>query len=358
MADNTAIEWTDATWNPLLVRDNSTGKVGYHCEKVSEACTHCYAETFNSRKLPHRGTGHPYARKSLQMVTPFVDEKTLQQPIRWTRGRRIFVCSMTDIFGDWYTDEQITQLFDVMLRTPQHTYQILTKRPERMATYFQGYSFPPKNIWAGTTIENQQRADERVLHLCNTPAAVRFLSIEPLLGPVDLLRIKCPKLAKPGTTNEPHRVDVLRGGYWEDRDVGWKGFVNHSDFPGRIGWVIVGGESGRAARPMNPEWVVSLRDQCRDAHVPFFLKQWGEWVGGEDFYTDTDDEAGPAGTYAQLHNDTVVREAVVGADRWKNWNEDTDDGCRVNDPVSVRVGKKAAGKLLGGVEYMEFPTCK
>ena len=213
MSDKSAIEWTEATWNPV------TG-----CDEVSPGCAHCYARTLAER---FRGVpGHPYEQGFDLQLRP----ERLNQPIEWKRPRLIFVNSMSDLFHEGIEDRFIRSVFDVMGRAEQHTFQVLTKRSERLADIAASLSWP-SNVWMGVSVENQ-RWTTRVDDLRRVPAAVRFLSCEPLLGPLDL---------------------NLNG----------------------IHWVIAGGESGPGARPMRPEWVRSLRDQCAEADVPFFFKQWG-----------------------------------------------------------------------------------
>jgi protein gp37 len=216
MSDGSAIEWTDATWNPV------TG-----CSKVSPGCDHCYAERFAER---FRGVpGHPYEAGFDLRLWP----QRLQQPRQWRRPRRVFVNSMSDLFHPDVPDHFIKQVFDVMADCPRHVFQILTKRPGRMASIVRRLQPEPlPNVWLGTSIELDQFT-WRAVRLRQAPAAVRFLSLEPLLGPL------------PGL-----------------------------DLEG-IGWVIVGGESGPSHRPMHPDWVRQLRDRCIAQQVPFFFKQWG-----------------------------------------------------------------------------------
>jgi protein gp37 len=269
MSDRSKIEWTDATWNPLRARNPTTGKVGWHCVKISPACTHCYAWRQNVRL----GTGLNYADGSPAEV--YLDERTLTQPFRWQRPRRIFVCSMTDLFGEWVSDATIDLVFAAMALCPRHTFQVLTKRPDRMAAYCRlagprvaiaqrgdwkrtsghwtmvcgpadDFAWPLPNVWCGVTAEDHERLMERLDPLLATPAAVRFLSIEPLLERIDL-----------GLRNWAH--------------------IGRRRDDCRLDWVIVGGESGGGARPMHPDWVRSIRDECTEAGVAFFFKQWGEW---------------------------------------------------------------------------------
>ena len=208
-----SIEWTDATWNPV------TG-----CTEVSPGCAHCYAKTFAER---FRGvTGHPYERGFDLQLRP----ERLDQPLRWKKPRSIFVNSMSDLFHEAVPAEYIREVFAVMAIADQHRFQVLTKRSERLAELAPSLPWPP-NVWMGVSVENQ-RWTSRIEGLRAAPAAVRFLSCEPLLGPLEL------------------------------------------DLEG-IDWVIAGGESGPGARPMGPEWPRGIRDQCEAAGVAFFFKQWG-----------------------------------------------------------------------------------
>ena len=218
MADKSAIEWTDATWNPV------TG-----CTKISPGCDHCYAERFAER---FRGVvGHPYER-GFDLI---LRRDRLFQPLRWRRSRMIFVNSMSDLFHKDIPIAYVDQIFDVMEMACQHIFQVLTKRSSRLATYI-NRRYPhkpaPRHIWLGVSVEDSHRIG-RVAHLKRANASTRFLSIEPLLG----------------------RFGAV-------------------DLSG-IAWVIVGGESGPSARPMNVNWARELRDQCAQQGVEFFFKQWG-----------------------------------------------------------------------------------
>ena len=224
MSKNSSIEWTDATWNPV------TG-----CNKVSPGCKHCYAETFAER---FRGVpGSPYEQGFDLKLWP----GRLELPATWRKPARIFVNSMSDLFHERVPDEFIDRVFDTMRSADWHTYQVLTKRPERMVKYLasrtwsSGLSELSPQIWLGSSVETQAYID-RARSVEALPSAVRFLSCEPLLGPLDLSAVLGPT---------------------------------------RINWVIVGGESGHGARPMQPAWVTAIRDQCLQTRVPFFFKQWG-----------------------------------------------------------------------------------
>jgi protein gp37 len=473
MGEKTGIEWTDSTWTPIRARllnrdvavNRPVGSVGWHCEHVSEACRNCYAETIN-RRLGAGLNFKPGHRKDIEI---FLDEAMLTKPLHWRKPRKIFVCSMTDLFADFVKDEWIDRMFAVMALCPQHTFQCLTKRPERMRAYFScadvtqriakamdsisvdcehcekkiwasvpdwpyeasthgrvrrdglilqqipnpissrasvtlwlenepttffvhtlvllahrgaapegleachrngneqdnrlanlrwgsrtenqrekvrhganggpakitreqaaeirslrkaggmtqqaiadkygvsrslismiesravwpdAFSLPLPNVWLGTSCEDQATADERIPHLLATPAAIRFLSCEPMLGPLDLRHVA-------------------------PTDSGYINALSSSTGP-NIDWAIVGGESGPNARPMHPDWARSLRDQCVEAGVPYFFKQWGEHgrVGDQQ----------PAPDHLP---------------------EDVDR--------MTRVGKKRAGRLLDGVEHNGFP---
>ena len=219
MSDNSKIEWTDATWNPVR-----------GCTKISPGCVHCYAETFAER---FRGVpGHPF---EFGFDLRLVPEK-LGDPIRWSKPKKIFVNSMSDLFHEDVPDEYIEKVCRVMLAANWHTYQILTKRAARMAALLQGKlrkAARAGHIWWGVSVENRQHGLPRVAKLRSAMPTVAFLSVEPLLEDIG-------------------KFD-LRG----------------------IQWVIVGGESGPGARPMQAEWVRNIRDQCRTADVAFFFKQWG-----------------------------------------------------------------------------------
>jgi protein gp37 len=246
MGDKSAIEWTDATWNPV------TG-----CTKVSPGCKHCYAE-----RLAHRlqAMGNPRYRNGFA-VTLHPDQLAL--PLRWQTPRRIFVNSMSDLFHEAVPESFIAQVFEVMARAPWHVFQVLTKRAVRLGTLAPRLPWPP-NVWQGVSVENAKYT-ARVTSLQAVPAQIRFLSVEPLLGPI-------PRLPLDG-----------------------------------IDWVIVGGESGPGWRPLDPTWVRDIRDQCVRAAVPFFFKQWGgirPTSGGRILDGRCWDEM-PAASPAQRRRDAV-----------------------------------------------------
>lgn len=325
---STKIEWTEETWNP------TTG-----CDRVSPGCDHCYALTMAKRlkgmgAAKYQRDGDPKTSGPGFGITEHPD--TLTAPMRWQKGRRVFVNSMSDLFHDGVSDEFIARVWAVMAATPQHTYQVLTKRHGRMRSLLSSTSFdlavaeawsrlgttagaldadhtppyPLPNVWVGVSVEDQKRADLRIPALLQTPAAVRFLSCEPLLGRVDLI----------SAANKT-------------RD--WQ--------PGGLGWVIAGGESGPGARPMHPEWVRFLREQCGASDVPFFFKQWGDWA-------PLDDQDDPG---ARTQTDHDVR-----ADGY-HWPISQPHGVEDGSEVIVRrFGKAGSGRKLDGRTWDEYPAVK
>lgn len=358
MSATTGIEWTDATWNPV------TG-----CTKVSPGCDHCYAETFAER---FRGVEGHYFERGFDVQ---LREDKLTLPLRWRKPRRVFIDSMSDLFHKDVPDEYIARVFVIMALTPQHTYQVLTKRHGRMRSllswssrwrellreadswacgldvswpaerflavrrwiYGTGVEIDPvaplPNVWLGVSVENQRWADLRIPALLKTPAAVRFLSCEPLLGPVDL--------------NGPadahgHRARLT---YWLTGRPGWAepettttGVKLQAMTTGpRIDWVIVGGESGRGARPMHPDWARSLRDQCTAAGVPYLFKQWGEWAPESVCATERG-----AKSALYIERNGLTRPAARGAR---------------GEAVTVqRNGKHRTGRRLDGRTWDQYPT--
>lgn len=252
MGENSKIEWTDHTFNPWI-----------GCTKVSPACEHCYAEAFDKRfggerwgpKAARRRTSTANWRKPLQW-----DKAAKAQGVR----RKVFCASLADIFDnhpsilpEWRVD-----LWNLIEATPNLDWLLLTKRPQNIHRYIpSGWNDGWPNVWLGTTVENQTEAERRIPHLLGVPARVRFLSCEPMLGPIDLRGVwtHCP-------THDFESGFCL--GPCPDRQ--------------RVNWVICGGESGLNARPMHPDWARALRDQCSTANVPFFFKQWGEWAPSID----------------------------------------------------------------------------
>jgi protein gp37 len=259
---NSEISWTDATWNPIR---------GCSMAKGSETggCLNCYAARMASRNLPELKsptTGKSFARilQSGPRWTGDVEliESALSLPLKWRAPKRIFVNSMSDLFHEALTDEQIDRVFAVMALCPQHVFQVLTKRPERMLAYMTGPTaftqWPPQNVWLGTSVEDQATADARIPLLLQTAATVRFVSYEPALGPVDFRR----------WLNDLRIPSCMSG------DGPYQG-------PNRIDWIIVGGESGPGSRPFDLRWARQTVEQCKEAGVACFVKQFGAWILGD-----------------------------------------------------------------------------
>lgn len=253
MAGKTKIEWTDTVWNPVR-----------GCSNVSEGCANCYAARMANRFC---APGKPYEglissgggwNDHIKLVPD-----VLELPLRWRNPRKVFVNSMSDLFHDAVPDGFIDRVFSVMAQAKLHIFQILTKRPKRMLNWFMRASligatdvltktakeWPLKNVWIGVSVENQRTAEERIPKLLQIPAAVRFVSCEPLLDNLNL----------------SFCLPVMVG----HKRIHWEN---------EIDWVIVGGETGPGARPIHPDWVREIRNQCQSAGVPFFFKQWGEWA--------------------------------------------------------------------------------
>lgn len=321
MSDNTAIEWADTTWNPV------TG-----CDRISPGCDHCYALTMAKRlkamgQPKYQNDGDPRTSGPGFGVTTHPGELTA--PTSWRTPRKVFVNSMSDLFHARVPISFVRDVFDVIQDTPQHTYQVLTKRAHRLARLADQLPWPG-NLWMGVTVESADQLG-RVRDLCAVPAAVRFLSCEPLLSAIDIspwLRPApgcgfvdaedacCTHPANPSPDcNSSVRCPVT------DR---WRG----------IDWVIAGGESGPGARPMHPDWARSLRDQCTGSGVPFFFKQWGNWA--------------------------PISGSLPYRTQWGYLRADGSWGCPPpSQPPGTniaRVGKKAAGRELDGRTWDEFPA--
>lgn len=294
------IEWTGQTWNPI------TG-----CSRISEGCRHCYAERMTKRlaamgQVKYQGLLNDNGRFN---GTLRFDEAALEIPLKRKKSTVWFVNSMSDLFHDGVQVAWLSLIWQIMTETPQHTYQILTKRAGNMASRINALSaifgvLP--NVWLGVSVEDQRAADERIPYLLQTPAAVRFLSCEPLLGPVDL-------------------AEAMGDTAWK-RTCGL--LVNKNERNYRpLHWVIAGGESGPGTRPMHPDWARSLRDQCQAANVPFFFKQWGEY--------------GPTPLRTSQHS--------------YQFAPDPAGHSNYADVTVYKVGKKAAGRLLDGRTWDEMP---
>lgn len=339
-----SIEWTDRTWTPVV-----------GCDPVSPACANCYAAMMASRLATMEKTRAKYEGLAVRAGgtarwTGVVrcDEAALMEPLKHKKPTRYFVTSMGDLFHKDVPDAFLDRVFAIMALCPQHTFMVLTKRAERMRDYCRSlgrhheidrvslamkrvhaetgcggngawYTFGDvgwhfKNIWLGVTAEDQATADERIPHLLATPAARRFVSCEPLLGPVDLTHIPGRTVEHDGITE--HWADALTGAFG-DADNGIVEGVGP-----RLDLVIVGGESGPKARPMHPDWARGLRDQCKAAGTAFFFKQWGEWAP-----------------------EALAMRECWQPNQWHEWG----------NAAAIRVGKKAAGRLLDGRVHDELP---
>lgn len=305
----TSIEWTDASWNPIV-----------GCTEISPGCANCYAARLAATRLRHvpEYDGLAVFGNSTRWTSEVrLHPERIEEPLNWRKPRKIFVCDMGDLFHEKVLRDWIVRVFAVMAACPQHTFQVLTKRAARMNLLIagaqakfaervelsgdaiatekgwchahQGEHWPLPNVWLGVSVENQHFADQRIPLLLQTPAAVRWISCEPLLGPVDL---RAP-------------TEMVRP--WLDK---------------QLDWVVCGGESGPNARPMHPDWARQLRDQCASSATPFFFKQWGEWA--------------PQG---QIDSSRTFVGHNLGEGH-----------------MMLRYGKKLAGRLLDGRTWDEFPS--
>lgn len=336
MSANSKIEWTDHTFNPWE-----------GCQKVGPGCDHCYAETRNARfaggTAVNWGPGAPRRRTSAA---------NWRKPLAWNaahdqffaqhgRRQRVFCASLADVFDNAVDPMWRVDLLQLIADTPNLDWLLLTKRignahamlDEALAELSHGLTrwadVPWPNVWIGATVVNQVEADRDIPKLLTTPAAVRFLSMEPLLGPVDLRNIEVPK-----------EHDRLRRP-WDYEGYKFNALQDHDDdhfhqAPSTIDWVIVGGESGPGARPMHPAWARSLRDQCAAAGVPFLFKQWGEWL--------------PAIEGRSITGQILILEGAAPFTDNPEWHGFV-DGQQV-----ARVGKKAAGRRLDDAQHDGFPV--
>lgn len=350
MSENSAIEWTDHTFNPWE-----------GCQKVGPGCDHCYAETRNARfsggTAINWGPGAPRRRTSIS---------NWNKPLAWNkaheaffaehgRRQRVFCASLADVFDNAVDPQWRADLFALIEATPDLDWLLLTKRIGNVAALVEeaceialqpfehsecmlalwSQGAWPRNVWLGATIVNQAEADRDIPKLLAVPASVRFLSMEPLLGPVDLRNVAVPR-----------QDDQLRRP-WDCEGYKFNALQEHDDDrfhqpPATIDWVIVGGESGPGARPMHPDWARGLRDQCAGAGVPFLFKQWGEWAPGE------------------CSSNTLTMRSVMTAD----WNG---DGWSLNkipgntefhiddEPTLYLAGKRNAVRRLDGVQHDGYP---
>ncbi len=326
----TSIEWVKnadgtqgETWNPLIAINDATGEQGHLCAKVGPDCANCYAEVFNlaGRFL---GARLPYVNRSIAQAQLAIDERTLQKPLHWKRPRTVFPCSMTDLFWEAYTFDQIARVLEVIAdqRCEQHTFLVLTKRPRRV-NEFVGWALKNlsncwlryrllshgylSNLWIGTSAGNQATLDQRWPYLAQQKLGVlTWLSLEPLIGAIDLVGI----------------------GGWPQ-------------------WVVAGYESGPKARPTHPDIVRSIRDQCAAASVPFHFKQWGAWWPVSQGWTDGRHVGRPL-CFVSRRGD--VRLAASGYDPGAPCDR------APSDAAMIRIGKKRAGRLLDGRTHDDMPA--
>lgn len=374
----TKIEWTERTWNPVV-----------GCKIVSPGCTNCYAmrqaariEKMNPTR-DHAGYVNPYDGTTEKVNGNVVwtgrvalAERQLLAPLKRRKPTMYFVNSMGDLFHEDVPVDWIDRVFAVMALCPQHTFQVLTKRSARMREYasrtndswhgnaelfadrfnsamdlnyawikdIDDMPWPLPNVWLGVSAEDQRRANERIPDLLATPAAVRFASVEPMLGPIDLEQIRTDTgyldaVGKfidrdaCGLSDDPLAASLLQAGIES----------GHADAPllPRLDWIICGGESGKGARPMHPDWARSLRDQCEAAGTAFFFKQWGEWTDGQN--------AGP--------NPRSIPAAEWFNSKWDYFDQPPSrpDDHFDDEPDVFRVGKARAGRLLDGREWNGMP---
>lgn len=334
------ISWTNETWTPFAFYNELTGERGWFCVHASAGCENCYAERLNMRlgnKLEYKAQNERHVR---------IESINLRQPIQWTKPKMIFVCSMTDLFADFFTDEQIDEVFAVMALADQHRFQVLTKRARRMRDYLNSvetrfrianhivgqcskdklyelavgqnrellsYSetdkdfvniWPLPNVWVGISCEDQKTADERIPFLIDTPASVRWVSAEPLLGPLNLENYLYSRFESGGARHMYNKLD----------------------------WVVVGGESGSGARAMHPRWARELLRECEAAGVAFHFKQHGEWL----HESQTEENL-----WREMMEADKIRTHVVKHEEFGGY--------------SCRIGKRRAGRLLYGVEHNGYP---
>lgn len=333
MAEQTAIEWCDATFNPWI-----------GCTKISPACDHCYAEALMDTRHHRVEWGGARSRTS---------PANWQQPRRWQRQapafaqehgrrRRVFCASLADVFDNQVPDEWRADLWALIRETPDLDWLLLTKRPQNIGKMLPAFWDEVKgHVWLGTTVEDQKHADLNIPHLLQHDAAVRFVSCEPLLGPVDLVSVGA--IAPPHWPFFTPEAELCR-----DPLCGRSGPHYPREFncrwglepKGRLGlnWVIAGGESGPKARPSHPDWYRSLRDQCAKAEVPFLFKQWGEWAPPDVMTIDGD---------AQMRTHRRIAQGELSL--MHVFPDDLNAG---------KIGKKAAGRQLDSAEHNGFPEVR
>lgn len=347
MAETSAIEWTDSTFNPWI-----------GCTKISPACDHCYAEALMDTRHGRVKWGGERSRTS---------PGNWKLPRRWQkqaaaffaehgRRQRVFCSSLADVFDNQVPTEWRDDLWALIRDTPDLHWQLLTKRPQNIGKMLPAYWDEVKgHVWLGTTVEDQQRANLNIPHLLQHDSAVRFISVEPMLGPIDLTTCALGYFKNEAigadllSTRRPHAigatvagaVDALRG-LVKARVEFDEPFAMTGDRTHLLDWVIAGSESGSQARPSHPDWFRSLRDQCAAAGVPFLFKQWGHWrepEEGEEYDTGKGRLASPPAFLVSRDGTVHCFEESAGAD----------------PAAMLGVGKKRAGRILDGVEHNGFP---
>lgn len=327
------IEWTDRTWNPVR-----------GCSLVSEGCRNCYAmkqaHRFSGKGLPFEGltkntnSGVKWTG-DIRLVPDSLDE-----PFKWKKPSMVFVNSMSDLFHEDVPFEFIDKVLDTIMQTPWHTYQVLTKRTERMMDYL-SYSEEKngivlsfnRNLWLGVSVEDQKTADQRIPKLLEAPAKIKWISAEPLLGSIDLVKYLDAPWELPQT---------------------------------QLAWVVVGGESGHGARPMHPDWVRTIRDQCKESQTPFFFKQWGEYLPFQPtaqppFYARCSDNA-----EFDSHGMNFIDPMTAEPGKWLGYQWYDHDVATMMDfetnsellTTYLKVGKSKSGNYLDGRQHLEFPKSK
>jgi len=368
MGGPTSIEWTEHRWNPIV-----------GCSVLSPGCTNCYAmgmaariEAMNAALRPGHGEATHYAGTTRKVNGKAVwtgklalaGDDVLLAPLKRKKPTTYFVNSMGDLFHEDCPDAWIDRVFAVMALCPHHTFQVLTKRAARMWEYLTAgraesvglamltivdripyghrqLPWPLSNVWLGVSTEDQKRADERIPELLATPAAVRFISAEPLLGGLDLTNI-----GSATSTSARLGINALTG------DSGRPGRIVAPRCWPKLDWVIVGGESGPDARPMHPDWARALRDQCAAAGVSFFFKQWGAWAPQHPKWSRAE-------SHAVANDGTNYRSADIAYPNGRRYGEAIRAGHDKAHLTSMyRVGKKAAGRLLDGVEHSALPEAR
>lgn len=366
--NNSKIEWTDRTDNPIRVKGG-----GFYCTKVSEGCKNCYAEVVNNRFFNDTHVDYKVMHEPPELE---LREDILAAWARMSKPKKIFVSSMTDVFGEFVPDEWIFKILDAMIAAPKQQFQLLTKRATRMRQVVYRYCTSrdikalPANICCMVSVENQKRAVERIAELQQTLCSCRGLSVEPLLGPIRFDDILTNVYANKGSFNyekTPYLADIVTALSEKNNEreivvlkgeaVGCTSKSQLHSVLSFIDWVVVGGESGRNARPMHPEWVISLRDQCAKYAVPFFFKQWGEWYTEHITMTDHMPVFKMYRDYQHFtHKDWVNKNNICLDMDGKicHIGKDFQD-ARYPVVILTKTGRAFSGNELEGIYHKDFP---